>query len=86
MSDFVTVVANHTVEVAIKGGDREVRRKGDKPFMIHTDDFAALGPDGLKAVRRPNKSERDPLDHDGNGAKGGAAASVAAPKTDTKPA
>ena len=73
MSDFVTVVANRAVVVKIKDGEREMKRKGDKPFMIARTDFDTLGPDGLNAVRRPTKEERHPLDHDGDGEPGGAA-------------
>lgn len=75
MSDFVSVVAVDVVEVAPKGSDdKRVFKKGDKPFMISAQDFAELGPDGLRAVRRPTKAERNPLDHDNNGTIGGAVA------------
>ncbi len=58
MSDFITVVANHPVEVTVKDGSLEMRNKGDAPFMISAKDFADLGPEGLKAVRRAAAVER----------------------------
>ncbi len=69
MGEYVNVVAVNTVEVTPKDGQLSVFKRGDPPFMISNADFAELGPEGLKAVRRV---KRDVLDHDNSGGAGGA--------------
>lgn len=61
MSDFVNVkvVGNHVVHhTPDPKKPEEVKTSADAPFKMSADQFAELGPDGLRAVRKASKEDR----------------------------
>jgi len=64
MSDFVTVkvLGNHTVHHSPDPEKpEEVKTSADAPFKMRVEQFAELGPEGLRAVRKAGKDDREPV-------------------------